>query len=797
MRPRRRGPGHLQQQGARRPLLLRLGHRDHRPEEFESPRDFDGHGSHTASTAAGNNDVPAVVNGDERRQRQRHGAGGPAGDLQGLLGGPPTSAPRPAAACRRRQGDRRRGRRRRRRHQLLDRRHRRRRSPTWSSVAFLNAAAAGVFVADLGRQHGPGASTVGAQRAVGDHGGGEHPRPHLREVGDAGQRHDVHVGRVRARRVPSTPLVDSVNAGLPGRAGHEVELCFIGSLDPAKVTGKIVLCARGVNAPDRQEPGRAAGRRRRHGHVQPDAELAQRRLPLRPDGARRPRRGRGDQGVHRRHGQPDRVDDGGRAEEGAGAADGELLVERPGPRRRRRPAQARHHRARRRRDRGRGAGGTTSATTSTRYSGTSMSSPHIAGIAALLQSAKHPTWAPTAIKSAMMTTAYQTDNTGAPIQREAGAAASPLDYGAGHVRPAAAFDPGLVYESGPLEWLQYICGVGEAPAARRRARRRAATSSARSTRATSTTRRSRSATWPASRPSPARSEHHQPGQRLPAEGAGAGRRHGQGDAAGPDRAAAQVGHLQGGDHPHTAAFGEFAFGSITWADLRGHSVRSPIAVRPVAVAAPAEVAGTGVSGSRAMPVTPGYTGTLTAKPFGLAASAVTTKHLTEVNRSFNPTGAGREPGGAEGDGHGPGRDEGRADRHLRRRSTRRARISTCTCTPPVPPELLAAKRRRHRRGGRQRRASRVRTTSTSCSSRRWFRATTRTCTCMRSRCRPSAATNLTATPASQPVTIGQADHGHGELVRAHRRPVLPGRGRVRRRHGGPRENARVGACLIE
>jgi len=88
-------------------------------------------------------------------------------------------------------------------------------------------------------------------------------------------------------------------------------------------------------------------------------------------------------------------------------------------------------------------------------SGTSMSAPHIAGIAALLRQ-KYPNWSPMAIKSAIMTTAYQTTQYGTPVGQVFG---GPFDFGAGHVNPNAALNPGLVFDSNATDWQRLLCGM--------------------------------------------------------------------------------------------------------------------------------------------------------------------------------------------------------------------------------------------------------------------------------------------------------------------------------------------------
>uniref|UniRef100_A0ACD5X0Q3 Uncharacterized protein n=1 Tax=Avena sativa TaxID=4498 RepID=A0ACD5X0Q3_AVESA len=91
-------------------------------------------------------------------------------------------------------------------------------------------------------------------------------------------------------------------------------------------------------------------------------------------------------------------------------------------------------------------------------SGTSMSTPHVSGVVALVKSL-HPDWSPAAIKSAILTTADAVNSTGGPILDEKHGKADACATGAGHVNPARAADPGLVYDITADEFAAYMCWV--------------------------------------------------------------------------------------------------------------------------------------------------------------------------------------------------------------------------------------------------------------------------------------------------------------------------------------------------
>ena len=326
-------------------------------------------------------------------------------------------------------------------------------------VAFFNAAEAGVFVAASAGNSGPTASTVA------------HPSPWLTTV--AATTHPrsgrttltlgngaTYTGASTAAATPALPMVLSTAVGLPNGDNpatpeNEVALCFSGTLDPAKAAGRMVVCDRGVNARvDKSLAVAMAGGTAMvlanvpAGATSIDSDFhsvptihvsAADGTAIKTYVAGANPTGRLAAAVITATGLPPAV----AAFSSRGpvlAAGGDLLkpdVSAPGV-----DVLA-----------GVAPPGNRGALFAL-YQGTSMASPHVAGLAALFKQL-HPDWSPMMIKSALMTTATQM--TGAANQ-------APFAVGSGLVNPNAAANPGLVFDSTPAEWLAFVCGTGQIPA---------------------------------------------------------------------------------------------------------------------------------------------------------------------------------------------------------------------------------------------------------------------------------------------------------------------------------------------
>ncbi|HEV8670193.1 MAG TPA: S8 family serine peptidase [Candidatus Limnocylindria bacterium] len=470
------------------------------------------------------------------------------------------------------------------------------------AMAFRGASNAGVFVANSAGNSGPGASTL------------DHPAPWVTTVAAATFRRAFqavelgngtrYVGASTTTSLPAaTRLVTAASVKLASATAADAARCFAGTLDPAKAVGKVVVCDRGVSARiDKSfEVKRAGGVGMVLANVSPNS--------LNGDYHAVP-------SVH--------VDEiAGAAIKAyitaAGAAAtakivpltaAELLVAPQVPEittfSSRGPSTTTGGDILKPDIAAPGNDVVAAVAPPTNHgrnwdfmSGTSMSSPHIAGIGALLK-AKHPTWLPSEIKSAIMTSATDTVSS----------ANDPFAQGAGFVNPNGAADPGLVYPTTNNEYRQYLVGLGVhfsppfdtlTPISGSNLNQ-ASIGIGTLAGVQTVTRRVKNvgtstATYTASAALAGFTTTVSPASLTLASGL--------------------EGTFTVTFTRTSAALGAWATGSLTWTDGT-HRVRAPIAVRPVVVAAPAEIHSTDLpSGSKQFSVTPGFTGTLTMNVSGL------------------------------------------------------------------------------------------------------------------------------------------------------------------------------------
>jgi subtilisin family serine protease len=613
------------------------GHFSDNPGEFLSPRDFDGHGSHTASTAAGDPVQNVTINGTNAgdaegvapgarlavykvlyENKDATSASGSGADIIAAIDDAVTDG---ADVINYSIGDN---------------------DDSYTSIelAFLGAAAAGVFVSAAAGNSGTVGSVDNTMPWETTVAAGTYDIGHTKTVtlGNGATYTGVGVGAA----VPSSPLVDSVNVGLAGANATQVRQCWTGTLDPAKVTGKIVLCERGGNARvDKSNAVKVAGG---VGMIEwnPTANSLNADYMFVPS-------------IHvdTATGTAIKAYIAGTANPTASiSADAKAKVEAPAVASFSSQGPSPFNGGSLLKPDVMAPGNDVVAAVSPANhagnlydseSGTSMATPHISGVAALIIS-KHPDWSPMAVKSAIMTTATTVDNMGKPIQGADGNA-TPLEMGSGEVNPAAAFEPGLVYDSDLLDWLRYSCGFGidlggggvpgcadtgsVSPANFNDANLAvgALTGTTTVTRTVTNVDR-QTGVYSAHINAPAGIDVKVTPNRLVLR---------------PGQSATFTVKFT----RTTAPLNQYAFGSLTWVSQAGKkTVRSAIAVQPVPLAAPGGLVLSGASGSRTYSVTTGYNGTLTTAVAGLTAATEHDFSLVTDAAGFNQSAPAAGPGTA-------------------------------------------------------------------------------------------------------------------------------------------------------
>ncbi|GHH84704.1 hypothetical protein GCM10018793_49890 [Streptomyces sulfonofaciens] len=552
--------------------------------DYVSARDGEGHGTHTASTAAGDADVDATVNGTDYGTisgvapaakiavykalwtgKDGKGSGGFDSDIvaaidQAVADGVDVINYSVGSIL----------------ESGLD-------APV--QQAFQNAAAAGVFVATAAGNSGPDAQSLDNTAPWTTTVAASTIKPHVARVRLGDGREFTGVSTTVTEQVGPKPLVLAENVRNADASAADAALCQPGTLDPAKAAGSVVVCDRGVNTrvSKSQEVARAGGAGLvlvNTSDLDTDADLhAVPTVHLNtPDATT----------VRDYAGTPDATATlvpGGTSDEPYPQI---ASFSSRGPSTRNNGALIKPDIA------APGVGVLAAVAPASNsghafdfLSGTSMATPHISGLAALYLGL-HPKWSPMAVKSAMMTTAVNTKTATGAVNTDVFA------QGSGEVDPARMLDPGLVYDSSRTDWLAYEEGQGIDTGSGVKAADPSDLNYPSIGIGRLLGQKTVTRTLTAERPGTFRASVDLPGIRATVE-----------PATLHFARAGQKAKVSITFEQTTAVSGKLVIGSLTWTSSDHTAVRSPIAVTPLTLLAPDRVTGSGAASSTSFEVTPG------------------------------------------------------------------------------------------------------------------------------------------------------------------------------------------------